>query len=117
MAFQWPTEEPVFKKLTEEEINRMSYESLETQLGIDKRNRLNYRNKVIFYAGFLVPFSWLFPTILSPSFTIPLFYFVIVLLFDLLCVWLSIRSYRKLVREVRPQVARLTERLQDLSKK
>ncbi len=104
----------MFKKLTDEQINNLSVDELKHQLTIDKRNRFNYRLKVGSYVGGGIPISWIFlwfAYLFGWRLTVPI---GIVTLFDLLCIYFSIRAYRKLVHEIRPQVAKLLQRTTEL---
>jgi len=106
----WPSEEPRFKKLSDEDINNMDKDAVEKQLRIDSRNRFNYKAKIGLYCAFAIAYGFLVAIL-----PIMLVYRILIFAFVFLLVWLSIRVYRKLVREVQPQIAKLLQRASEIS--
>lgn len=105
----WPTEEPTFRLLTDEEIQDLDGEKLEYQLKIDKRNKSNYQMKTGLYPLLGISFDLIVAVLLGlPPYSPPVFFAIVVS--ELVCIYFSIRAYHKLVREVRPQYAKLLQR-------
>lgn len=111
-----PTEEPAFRKLTDEEIGKLDKEQLQWQLKIDRRDKMNYRGKWGLYTFFGLFFAALsiFSVLYPSASAIPEVYAIPILILSSVALWAGFRAYRKLIREIRPQVLKLEKRVSDL---